>query len=92
MIGTGIDFSDRNSSNALFNDNKFKLGIFGLNCDSGATMTTAEERLKLSWPATQAIAVAADRAGYELLVPISRWLGLGGPTNFEGKNFETYTW
>jgi alkanesulfonate monooxygenase SsuD/methylene tetrahydromethanopterin reductase-like flavin-dependent oxidoreductase (luciferase family) len=83
---------DRTSSSAIFNDNKFKLGIFGLNCDSGAAMTTAEERLKLSWPATRAIAVAADRAGYELLVPISRWLGLGGPTNFEGKNFETYTW
>lgn len=79
-------------TNALFSDNTLKLGLFGINCDSGCAMTLAEERLQLTWAATRAIAVAADQAGFEALVPVARWKGLGGPTNFNGSNFETYSW
>jgi dimethylsulfone monooxygenase len=38
------------------------------------------------------IAVMADRAGIEALVPVARWKGFGGKTNFNGTCFETYTW
>src|SRR5207248_4859431 len=31
-------------------------------------------------------------AGIEALVPVARWKGFGGPTNFSGDSFETYTW
>ncbi|MFS3136159.1 hypothetical protein ACLRDC_12365 [Gluconacetobacter sacchari] len=82
----------RTRTNALFNDNKLKLGLFGLNCDSGCAMTLVEERHKLTWALTKEIAQVADRAGIEALVPVARWAGLGGPTNFNGRNFETYTW
>src|SRR6266852_4631030 len=34
----------------------------------------------------------ADTAGLECLVPIGRWKGYGGATNFEGSTFETITW
>ena len=34
----------------------------------------------------------ADRAGIEALVPVARWKGFGGKTNFNGTCFETYTW
>ena len=30
--------------------------------------------------------------GFEMLVPIARWRGFGGTTDFNGICFETYTW
>jgi alkanesulfonate monooxygenase SsuD/methylene tetrahydromethanopterin reductase-like flavin-dependent oxidoreductase (luciferase family) len=48
--------------------------------------------LETSWPRTRAISVTADRVGFEAVVPIARWKGFGGPTNFNGSCFETYTW
>ncbi|MDH0127106.1 LLM class flavin-dependent oxidoreductase [Brucella intermedia GD04153] len=78
--------------NPLYNRNKLKLGIFGANCDSGCAVTKVPERLKLTWESAKAIAQAADRAGIEVMVPVARWKGLGGETNFNGRNFETYTW
>lgn len=83
---------DRVATNALFNDNKLKLGTFGVNCNSGCAMTLAEESLWLTWASTKAIAQAADRAGFEVMVPVARWKGLGGATDFNGRNYETYTW
>ncbi len=77
---------------ALYNANRLKLAIFGLNCDYGCTITTAEGRWELSWPATLRVAALADAAGIEALVPIARWRGFGGVTNFNGATFETYTW
>ncbi|WP_395690085.1 LLM class flavin-dependent oxidoreductase [Nocardioides sp.] len=84
--------ADRRRTNAVFGSNKLKLGLFGINCDSGCAMTTVPERLHLTWDATKAIAQTADNAGYEILVPVARWKGLGGATDFNGRNFETYTW
>ena len=34
----------------------------------------------------------ADRLGFELLVPVGRWRGFGGSTDFNGTCMETYTW
>jgi alkanesulfonate monooxygenase SsuD/methylene tetrahydromethanopterin reductase-like flavin-dependent oxidoreductase (luciferase family) len=78
--------------NSLFNNNAFKLGIFASNVSHGATATTAEGTLDMTWPNTLEIARAADRAGLEALVPVARWKGFGGSTNFNGSAFETYTW
>jgi len=78
--------------NPLFNTNTFKLGIFAGNVSHGATATTAEGTLEMTWPNTLEMALAADRAGLEALVPVARWKGFGGPTNFNGSAFETYTW
>jgi FMNH2-dependent dimethyl sulfone monooxygenase len=82
----------RGATNPLFNANRVKLGLFGLNCDYGCTSTTAEGRWELSWPATRAVAALADQAGIETLVPIARWRGFGGAINFNGASYETYTW
>lgn len=78
--------------NALFNANKFKLGVFGTNCSHGCTATTAEGTLEMTWPSTLEVARIADEAGMEALVPIARWKGFGGSTDFNGAAFETYTW
>jgi len=82
----------RNETNPLFGPNKLKLGLFGVNVSNGCAITKAEERFRATWAETLAIAQAADRFGYEALVPVARWKGFGGETNFNGTNFDTYTW
>ncbi|HUB94525.1 MAG TPA: LLM class flavin-dependent oxidoreductase [Stellaceae bacterium] len=82
----------RAATNPLFNDNKLKLGTFGTNVSNGCAVTMVEERFVTTWPNTLAAAKEADALGLEALVPVARWKGFGGPSNFNGTNFETYTW
>lgn len=82
----------RRATNPLFNDNKMKLGVFGHNVGHGCAITLAEGHFETTWPAARAISAIADEAGLEALVPVARWRGFGGPTNFNGGSFETYTW
>jgi dimethylsulfone monooxygenase len=83
----------RRHLNPLFNNNnKLKLGLFGINVSNGCAITTAEDRHMVSWPTNLAIAQTADKYGYEAMVPVARWRGFGGESNFNGTNFETYTW
>jgi FMNH2-dependent dimethyl sulfone monooxygenase len=78
--------------NPLFNDNKMKIGIIGMNCSHGSTITTAENAWEMNWPDTREVAVMADQAGFGVLLPVARWKGYGGPTNFNNRTFETFTW
>jgi len=78
--------------NPLFNDNKMKIGIIGMNCSHGSTITTAENAWEMNWPDTRQVSVMADQAGFEVLLPVARWKGYGGPTNFNNRTFETFTW
>src|ERR1700750_1133444 len=82
----------RRTLNPLFNDNKLKLGLFGVNVSNGCAITTVEGRHEVTWPTSLTIARAADKHGYEAMVPVARWRGFGGESNFNGTNFETYTW
>src|SRR2546422_7162671 len=50
------------STNALFNDNRLKLGVFGLNVSNGCAATTAEGHLQPTWQNNLDIAVMADRS------------------------------
>jgi len=72
--------------------NKLKLGTFGTNLDGGFTATKAEERHRLDWPTTVRVAQLTEKAGFEIQVPLARWKGLGGDTNFCGTNYEPLTW
>ncbi len=72
--------------------NKLKLGLFGANCSSGRTVTTVPERWSASWPEMLDLARVADEAGLEFLLPIGRWKGYGGDTDYQGATFETVTW
>jgi len=78
--------------NALFGPNKLKLGVFGGNLGNGCTATQAPGTLEADWPSVSEVARLADDAGLEAMVPVARWKGFGGPTNFNGASFETYTW
>jgi len=77
---------------AMYNGNKFKLGLFGPNCSSGRAITKAPERWSGSWPDNLALARMADEAGIDFLLPIGRWKGYGGETEYQGATFETVTW
>lgn len=82
----------RRATNPLFNDNRMKLGTFCTNCSGGTVASTAEGTLDITWPNTKALAQASDRAGLEAIVPVGRWKGFGGLTDFNGVSFEVYTW
>ena len=76
----------------MFNANRLKLGIFAANCSSGTAVTMVPERWDASWENNLALARMADDAGFEFMLPIARWRGYGGKTNFEGETLETITW
>jgi len=87
---TSDDF--RAAGNPMFNGNKLKLGVFGTNCSSACAITTAESTFEPSFEHNVEIAKKLEAAGWECMVPIARWRGFGGPTNFNGVNMDTFTW
>jgi FMNH2-dependent dimethyl sulfone monooxygenase len=76
----------------LYTPNRLKLGLFGANCSSGRAATKVPERWSGSWEDNLAVAQLADAAGIDFMLPIGRWRGYGGETNFEGASLETITW
>jgi FMNH2-dependent dimethyl sulfone monooxygenase len=83
---------DRRDTHPFFNDNKMKLGVFAMNCSYGMTVSEVETSFEITWPHMLKIAQIADRMGFEAIVPTARWRGFGGATNFNGSNYETFTW
>lgn len=77
---------------AMYNDNTLKIGLFGANCSSGRAVTTVPERWSGSWKDALALAQAADDAGLDFMLPIGRWKGYGGDTDYQGATMETLTW
>jgi alkanesulfonate monooxygenase SsuD/methylene tetrahydromethanopterin reductase-like flavin-dependent oxidoreductase (luciferase family) len=72
--------------------NSLRLGLFAMNCSSGLAITSVEERWDASWEKNERVALLADRAGLEFLLPIARWRGYGGAFDFQGTTLETMTW
>ena len=77
---------------AMGSANRLKLGLFGANCSSGRAVTMVPERWSGSWPDCVRLAQMADRAGIEFMLPIGRWKGYGGETDYQGATLETVTW
>jgi dimethylsulfone monooxygenase len=71
---------------------RLKLGIFGPNCSSGLATTMVPERWKADWDETVEMLQLADYRGIDFVLPVARWKGYGGVTDFEGTNFETIDW
>ncbi len=76
----------------FYSQNRLKLGIFGSNLSSGLAATKVPERWSGSWEDNLALAQMLDDAGIEFMLPVGRWKGYGGETNFESNGFETVTW
>jgi dimethylsulfone monooxygenase len=77
---------------AMYNANALKIGVFGANCSSGRSATKMPERWSASWPDCRRLARMADEAGIDFILPIGRWKGYGGDTDFHGSTLETVTW
>ncbi len=82
----------RRSGNPLYGGRKLKLGTFGTNLDRGCAISTIDGALQINWPNTMTLARLADEMEFEALVPVGRWKGFGGVTNFNGPGFETFSW
>lgn len=89
MLSTSPSMSERA---AMYNGNVLKIGLFGANCSSGRAVTAVTERWSGSWSDNVRLARMADDAGIDFLLPIGRWKGYGGDTDYQGATFETVTW
>jgi FMNH2-dependent dimethyl sulfone monooxygenase len=76
---------------AFFGGNRFKFGLFGINCGGGMTLSAAPERWTAEWSEIEKVAILADAAGIEFILPIAKWHGLGGEADMWGRSFETFT-
>src|SRR5215468_10609108 len=77
---------------AMHTANHLKIGLFGANCSSGRSATRVPERWSASWPDCLRLARMAEAAGIDFMLPIARWKGYGGETDFHGCSLETMTW
>ena len=80
------------SDSPMLAGDRFRLGTFSTNCSSGMTPTQASERWVNSWDNNVTLARMLDEAGIDFMLPIARWIGYGGPTDFHGSVLETMTW
>ncbi len=76
----------------MIGGNRLKLGLFGFNCLGGMAITTAPENWIPTWENNVRVATMAEDAGLEFVLPIGRWRGYGGASDFQGISFETVTW
>jgi alkanesulfonate monooxygenase SsuD/methylene tetrahydromethanopterin reductase-like flavin-dependent oxidoreductase (luciferase family) len=79
-------------TSGLFSRNPFKLGFFSPNCSGGLSVTKVPERWDASWDHNRALAVMADEAGIEFILPVARWVGYDGELGFQTDTLETVTW
>jgi len=77
---------------AMGTGNALKIGLFGSNCSSGRAVTRVPERWTGNWEDNLALARLADEAGIEFMLPVGRWKGYGGDTDYMGTTLETLTW
>lgn len=68
------------------------LGVFATNGTGSGGIHTVPSSYEVSWDHSLAIARLADRIGFELFMPVSRWRGFGGESNFAGETYETLTY
>ena len=76
----------------MHGNNKLQIGLFGPNCSSGRAVTLVPERWSGNWPDNKRLAQMSDEAGIDFLLPIGRWKGYGGDTDYQGTTLETITW
>ena len=70
----------------------FLLGTFASNCSGGMTVTKLPERWAATLENNDQLGRLLDDAGIDFMLPIARWIGYGGETDFHGTVLETMTW
>src|SRR3954470_20479342 len=89
VLAPQISMRERTS---MYNANALKIGLFGANCSSGRAVTLVPERWSGNWPDNLKLARMAEESGFDFLLPIARWKGYGGDTDYQGATLETLTW
>jgi alkanesulfonate monooxygenase SsuD/methylene tetrahydromethanopterin reductase-like flavin-dependent oxidoreductase (luciferase family) len=93
--GSLVDRSvERDAGRVMASPNRLKLGVFSANISGGTgavTMLDGPPKIA-NWAEVKRIARAADRAGFEALVPVARWKGYLAPSGFWDRCLETFTW
>jgi alkanesulfonate monooxygenase SsuD/methylene tetrahydromethanopterin reductase-like flavin-dependent oxidoreductase (luciferase family) len=77
---------------AMRGQNALNIGLFGSNCSSGRAVTLVEERWTADWEEILQLAQMADNVGIDFMLPVGRWKGYGGDTDYQGSTYETITW
>lgn len=77
---------------SILDGKDFKLGLFSANCSSGMAVTKVEDRWSGSWDDNLRLAKISDEVGIDFLLPIARWIGYGGETNFHEGVLDPITW
>ena len=72
--------------------NRMQLGLFCLNIHRGGTIADLPGLLDLDWANVTRLSRQADHMGLEVIVPVARWKGFGGPTNYGGVCYDTFCW
>ncbi len=71
---------------------RFLLGTFASNCSGGMTVSKLPDRWEATWENNLKLGKLLDDAGMDFMLPIARWIGYGGETDFHGTVLETMTW
>lgn len=84
----------RETGPVLGGTNRLKFAAFGMNLAGGSGgITFADGQIRVAdWDEIRGLAIAAEQAGFEALVPIGRWRGFEGPSGYWDRSFETFTW
>ncbi|GAA2351500.1 LLM class flavin-dependent oxidoreductase [Saccharopolyspora halophila] len=79
-------------SHNLLDGRDFKLGLFSPNCSGGLAATTVAERWPATWSGNLELARLADRTGIDFILPIARWIGYQGSSEFHHSVLEPIPW
>ena len=70
--------------------NKFKIGLFGINSNSGLSLTKHKKRWKADWNELKKLVIFCDNNNFDFILPLSKWQGWGGSTNPNNLSYETF--
>ena len=76
----------------ILESDHFRLGLFSSNCSGGLAVTKIPERWSASWEDNLRLAQVAEETGIDFMLPIARWIGYGGDTNFHEGVLEPIPW
>ena len=72
--------------------NRLKLAVFCANVARGTSMSEAETLPRVTWEESQRLALAADRAGIDGMIPLGRWKATARGAAEVDRTFEPWVW
>ena len=70
------------------NSKNFKIGLFGINADSGLSLTTYKNKWKANTAEIEKLIKFCD-GKIDFILPLSKWKGWDGKSNPNGMSYET---